>query len=226
VAANAIDLTTATIVAGDLGISSDATVERVVTAASRLIASYCGRSFERATLTEYPPGYARSLLLLSRPPIVSVTSITEEGNTVSAADYSVTARLDGISVSEAGMVYRLGGGTWLSTVRYEGRITDSPGMSVGTSNTDGITVVYVGGYVTPGQNALDPISYPSITLPEDVQEAAVVVASALYKRRGLDQNLASESLGDWSVSYRGSLPTAIAPEVEAFLAPYVLRRVS
>jgi hypothetical protein len=221
--ANAIDLTLASTVAGDLGVTADATVDRVVSAASRAIARYCGRVFEKATgIVEYPAGYGRPLLLLDRAPILGITSIVERGSTVDPSLYEAKgSNLDG------GIVYRLQG-VWANTARLDGRITDTLALNQGRSGVDGITVTYDAGFVTPGQVAIG--LFPAVTLPEDVQEAAILTAVAMYRRRGIDPNVASESLGDWSVSYQGTNTAigrggAIPETAQALVASYVARRV-
>jgi hypothetical protein len=213
-----IDLCTPADVAADLGVAADATVQRVVSAASALLARACGRTFEKATAISEPViGTGRPSLFVSRPPILAITSITEFGSVVDSADYEIES-------AAQGMVRKKDGATWGETADYGGNITPTLDRFRAAAGDEGITVVYDGGFVTPGQNALNAGTYPTVTLPEDLQEAAIIVACALYKRRGLDQNLASESLGDWSVSYRGQLPSFIPPEVESLIAPYVLRR--
>ncbi len=220
--ANAVDLCLSATVASDLGVADDARLQRAVTAASRAVARYCGRPFERATVTEYPPGYGRPLLLLERAPIVSVASVTEAGVSVPSTSYEFLGQL-----ANAGMLLRREG-VWMDTGVHTGRITSSPDVNFGRS--DGIVVVYSAGFVTPGQRALDAAL--TVTLPEDVQEAAVITAADFYRRQTQDSNVASESLGDWSVSYAGT-NTAIGRGVDVLpsaavliLAPYRSLRVS
>jgi hypothetical protein len=218
--ANAIDLTLAATVAADLGVAADATIDRVVTAASRAIATYCGRAFEKATgVVEYPAGYGRPHLVLDRAPILAITSIVEFGSTLSASEYTFEGNL-----ANAGMVFRRGGAAWARTAQDAGRITPQFDYVQGQSTSDGIVVTYDAGFVTPGQKAANGAL--TVSVPEDLQEAANMVAVNLYKRRTLDQTLAAESLGDWSVTYRAALPALLGPDVVALLAPYVRYRVS
>lgn len=214
--ASVVDLCLSATVASDLGVADDAKMQRAVTAASRAVARYCGRPFERATVTEYPPGYGRQLLLLDRAPIISIASITEAGVLVDSTQYESIG-----PNAEAGLVLRKSG-VWLNTATSSGRVTFSPDINVG--RTDGIVAAYTAGFITPGQRALD--NALTVTLPEDVQEVAALVAAGLYRRRAVDPTLASESLGDWSVSYRAALPSLVLPEVESVLAPYRSLRVS
>lgn len=212
-AANAKDLCLAATVAGDLGIASDATVERLVTAASQAIANHCGRVFHKETVTERPTGTGRAFLSLDRPPVVTVTSVTELGTVLEADEYEVQDAAAGILLRK--------GTRWPYTGQSGGNVTLSEEHLFGQSGDEGIEVVYSGGYVTPGQKSLDDAL--TVTLPEDIQEAAVLTAVALYRRRGTDPNIASESLGDWSVTYahassgRGGIPDA----ARELLAPYV-----
>lgn len=220
--ASVFDLCLSSTVAGDLGVADDAQVQRAVTAASRAIARYCGRPFERATVTEYPAGYGRPLLLLDRAPIISIASVTEGGAAVDAAGFESLG-----AMADAGLALRRGG-VWMDTGAYTGRITYAPADNVGRS--DGIVVTYTAGYVTPGQKALNAAL--TVTLPEDVQEAAIISAADFYRRQRQDANVASESLGDWSVSYAGT-NTANGRGVDALptvavllLAPFRSMRVS
>jgi hypothetical protein len=215
VAANAIDLTTAATVAADLGVASSARIEALVTAASRAIARHCNRTFEKnAEITEYPASYGRPLLWLSRTPINSVASIEVFGAELEAAEFEVYD-------AEAGLVYRKNGQVWPKTVRSNGRISLTDDQFIGEAGDDGVTVVYSGGWVTPGQVVLSLLT--PATLPEDVQEAAIITACALYKARGRDTDVSSEAIGDWSVSYfdRAESTSAIPPAAKALLAPYV-----
>ncbi len=81
--------------------------------------------------------------------------------------------------------------------------------------------------ITPGQVALDSVTYPATTTPQDVQEAAIATAVALYRARGTDGRIASESLGDWSVTYRAEQGDELLPALaRALLAPYRWPRVA
>ncbi|QDE98303.1 hypothetical protein [Myxococcus xanthus] len=216
------DLCLASTVADDLGVPVSSRLEALVSAASRAVAGYCGRVFERGEgLVEYPAGYGRPLLLLERPPILAVSGVWEMGSQVSVEEYESPGKL-----ADAGMVRRKRG-VWRMTARMSGRITETLGDFDGAGGEDGIRVVYDGGFVTPGQQALDGALV--VTLPEDVQEAAVLTVVQLYRSRGVDAMVASESIGDWSVSYFAAKAEGKSPipgTAQALLAPYVLHRVS
>lgn len=205
-AANAIDLTLAATVAGDLGVASDATVQRVVTAASRMISRWCVRDFTYATgIVEYPNGDNRPYLIVRKPPIVSITSIVESGVTLDPSEYESVD-----DNAEAGLIYRLDG-PFLYVGQQMGGVTAVFDPKQGDSTSQGITLTYAGGYVTPGQNAVNSGLYPTVTLPEDVQEAAIMTAGYLYKYRGVDTRVKAMQLGDYSVQYRDPDPENVIP---------------
>lgn len=211
------DLCIAADVAADLGVTSDDRVQRAVTTASRLVADYCSRTFEKNTaIVEYPSSNGRSVLSLKRPPIASITSITEQGTLLTATDYECVG--DNV---EAGLVVRKYA-TWMNTRRGDrSSISDVTATLLGQS--DYIVATYAGGYVTPGQNALDAITYPTVTLPAAVQEAAIFTACSLFRSKGADPNIKSEAIGDWSIGYFDSRtnPENVVPSsARGLLAPY------
>ena len=91
----------------ELGITADTSnskLQRWIAEESARISSYCGgRIFQQETISEAlrvtagSPDYIR----LSRSPIISVTSVTEEGTLLTAPDYEMA--------KPAGVLYRLSG---------------------------------------------------------------------------------------------------------------------
>jgi hypothetical protein len=214
VAQNAIDLALVSDVADACGVTADATVQRVLTAASRAVARYCNRTFEKgAAIVEAVAGYGGPRLIVARAPLLSVTSIAELGATVDPTFYEIES-------AEAGIIARkVAYGSWARTQRLDGRISLSVGRAVPETGDLGITVTYDGGYQTPGQVAL--AGSGTSTVPEDLQEAAIITAASLYKGRGRDQDVASEAIGDWSVSYFDQRAAAALPPLAlAMLDPY------
>ncbi|MCP3105537.1 hypothetical protein LZ198_42505 [Myxococcus sp. K15C18031901] len=213
------DLCLAATVAADLGVPVDPHVERCVSAASGAIAALCGRAFERATVTEYPASYGRPYVLLARPPLVEVLRVTEAGVELAAASFTVAGDL-----AAGGLLYRLAG-LWPVTAHVGGLVTLTADSHQG--HPGALAVTYTGGYVTPGQLALDASLGPA-TLPAEVEEAAILEACALYRGRGRDSDVSAESLGDWSVSYRerGAGQRLASPRAELLVAPHVLWRAS
>jgi hypothetical protein len=68
---------------GEASDKSDAQLAHVVSAASAFVESYCQRSFNSATYTEYHDGTDAETLNLDQFPIISVTGIFEGGSAVS-----------------------------------------------------------------------------------------------------------------------------------------------
>ncbi|MCY0997931.1 hypothetical protein OWM54_12405 [Myxococcus sp. MISCRS1] len=213
------DLCLAATVAADLGVAVDPHVERCVSAASGAIAALCGRAFERATVTEYPASYARPYVLLARPPLVEVISVREGGELLDAPAYTFAGDL-----AAGGLLYRLSG-VWPETAHASGLITLTVDSRQG--HPGALAVTYTGGYMTPGQVAGDASLGP-VTLPAEVEEAAILEACALYRGRGRDADVSAESLGDWSVSYRerGAGQRLASPRAELLVAPHILWRAS
>lgn len=219
-AANAADLVLAATVASDFGLTNDAKLERCVTAASKHIARHCDRVFEKAAaIVEYPASYDSRFLVVDRFPILSIASIYEGDTLVTATDYEA----QGV-YANAGMILRKGAGRWMRTAQDDGEITRAFRTHAGETGSYGVKVTYAAGYATPGQNSLEPLVYPAVTLPEDLQMAAALMAAGLHRRLSINPNIAAQALGDWSVTYRASLQMLITPDVAAMIDPY--RRLS
>lgn len=105
VAAASIDLTLLATVKTELGITDtglDAWLATQITQASQAAATYCNRVFAQETLLDYfRLDCGADKLLLSRIPVASITTVVEDGVTLTAADYELEAstgflwRLDG-----------------------------------------------------------------------------------------------------------------------------------
>lgn len=101
-------------------------VERFVAQASAAIERYCGVIFAQQRYTEIRCGEPSTIMMLSRMPLVSLSSVTLEGE--AKTDYR-------IEQAEAGLLYRRLGWWSYSTQEW--------------------TFVYVAGYVLPGQTPID-----------------------------------------------------------------------
>lgn len=108
IAAASKDMTVLAAVKTELGITGtadDAWLALVIQEESAAACSYCNREFARETVTESfrLEGEDRCVtgLYLSRTPVASITSVVEDGVTLTAADYELAAadgrlyRLDG-----------------------------------------------------------------------------------------------------------------------------------
>jgi hypothetical protein len=148
-------------------------------------------------------------------PVLGITSITELGAAVASTDYECVG--DNVNT---GMVLRLRG-SWLNTRYTRGLVTETDDTH--QERSDFIVVTYDAGYVTPGQNTIDSVTYPAVTLPEDIQEAAIMTASTLFRRRGVDPDIAGEGIGDWNIQYfatKASAAIAIPMLAQALLLPH------
>jgi hypothetical protein len=215
----AYDLALASDVAADFGGTADDRTQRALSAASKAIASWCIRTFEKSSaIVEYPASTGRALLSLKRPPIASIASITENGTVVASGDYEST----GDNVNAGLVLHKYRG--WYRTDRLDPYAVSAT-RSLNAGQSDLIVVTYAGGYVTPGQNALDAVTYPTVDLPEDVQEAAIFTACAFLRLKGTDPNVKSEAIGDWSISFfdaKTADGNAVPAYARALLAPYKL----
>jgi hypothetical protein len=190
-----------------LGVASNtATLPRIVTAASKAIASWCGYDFYTRTVTEYPVPLLGAIQLRSGA-LQSITSITVDGSALSASLYRIDSSARGRIVLD--MV--IGGGS-----RTIGAIEP---VGAPAYNNGRVVVVAVCGYVTPGQNAVSAGTYPTVNLPEDIQQAAIEVGVGMYRRMGRDADIDSTSLGAGSLSYRDD-KHAIPVTARQLLAPY------
>jgi hypothetical protein len=88
------DLTTLANVKEYLDIESsdtkyDQTLTRLISAASRQIESYCSRFFEIRAYNESYDGNASDILVLANTPLVSITSVSIDGEIIASEDYKV-----------------------------------------------------------------------------------------------------------------------------------------
>lgn len=101
--ATAFDLTTIADVKTDLDITGatlDTLLQRYVTETSLDLAAACRTVFARETVSEqFRPTEARDALLLTRRPVVSFTSVTEDGVLLAGTKYEADVN--------AGRIYRL-----------------------------------------------------------------------------------------------------------------------
>lgn len=218
-------LTTVATLAAELGIATpaassaaEADLERRIAVASSAIEKYCGRTFARATVTEQVPGYGTQNLRLSRAPVLSVTSVELDGEPVPVEDY----RTPSGTSAQAGFLERAKG-TWEWTA-LESK-SPAPEPLAGTERPL-YEVVYVGGYVLPKDEVLPGTPR---TLPYEVEEACLATCVAIYRAKGRDKSIISESVLSASVTYAGSTANTaigrgaggiIPDDVLPLLAPY------
>lgn len=202
------------------GSSANDLLTLAINGSTAAIERFCNRTFGRAVITsERQPIKGGPRLVVNRPPINAVTSITIEDSltALDSTNYVVESAGGGIVYVKSGLP--LGG------MRRWGVAQDvQPG-----TEPPSLLVTYNGGFVTP-QQAIDnssPYYNTTPTLPDDIQIACLRYAADLYRSlpRG-SEDIASEGVGDAQVSYRDDDQGGRADEptlprkVAALVRPY------
>lgn len=187
-------LTTLTTVKSELGIpesdtSQDALLTSLIDQASDAIVTFCGRPFAKESYRETLPGYGTNRLILSRTPVVEITSVMADGEVIT--DYL-------LEDAEAGILYRKRGWQWAPALNWG--IIPHP---VGGNENLNFTVEYIAGYVLPGDAG-------TRTLPHDIERACIDTVKAWYSAKERDPAITEERLGDYQVSYAQGLPAPVA----------------
>lgn len=184
--------------------SQDATLERLINAASDAIERYCERAFHyEEDIVEKVAGYGTPFIVVSRTPIISISSIKIGDSTLDSSEYELTG---------GGLIYRLNG-TWGWSAQYaEGIVYEQ----IAGTEEQNIAVTYTGGYVTQNQEDNDPTLTRS--LPYDLEEACITAVVALYSRIGERADVKRESL--MSASYEYDRATGLPTIVLDMLMPY------
>ena len=194
------DLTTLDSAAGALGVSAaDPKLPRLIGAASEAIRRYIGRPqlHYSASIVEKLPGYAGQVrLYLGAVPLISVASVVlPDGTTLVPTDDYVVEDL-----ATAALYRRVG---WPFTGVDEGGVL--------YAEEKAIVVTYAGGWVTPAQAG-------TRTLPYDLEHACILAVVSAYRSEPRDASIASESLGDYSVSFARPSPSGGGVLPDAALA--------
>jgi hypothetical protein len=199
-------LTTLQAVKDELGITSnadDSLLERRINAVSALIERLCGRHFETGSVVETFPAEGQVRFALARTPVTSITSVSYDGTVLDAGNYSLE---DG----EAGLL-RMIYAAVRSQLLAAGVAMD---MLPGTARRL-YSVTYVGGYVMPAASS-------GRNLPEDLEEACIIAVVTSFRKKGRDQSIQQEALGDWSATYAGGVSGAdpLPPAAMKMIEPY------
>lgn len=172
--------------------SSDSRLELFINQVSSQIISYLGRNIIRASYSETYPCPNRQLLVLRNFPIISVASITFDGNPLTAgSDYIVSPEY-----STWGAVYREQG--WIGYPINREYLTTDP-----VAGKRVIVVAYTAGYYLPADPAY--VAGAADSLPLDLQYAACLITAGVYTqaaKRNFD-GLTSMSEGGLSYSWMG-----------------------
>lgn len=192
-------LTTVGRVQAELGLTAGEDTDLLagmIERASSAIARECRRVFGRETVTETLDGSGSRLLALSRTPIVSVASVTEDGVALAATEYAVED-------AEAGALYRQDGWGRAGGYRMWGTEAFSSGYILpGSASTLRYAVTYTGGYLLPPEAGAN--------LPGAVEQACLETVKAWYEARdGAAGEVSSLQIGTLRVGYRAEAAPAV-----------------
>ena len=212
-AASTRALTTAAHVTASTGLGTvDASL---ILAASALVVSRLGYELAKETVTETLQGTDRFRLLVSRVPVISISAATANGTSIAT---EIT-----IEDKALGFLYRSSG--WPSATYYAPGVSDFPNPEAGALP---YSITYVAGYWLPG--FAGSAGGTDVLLPDWAEMAAIELAKMLHLQRGTIGSVASETVGDYSISYRPASAGAAAsslgsvgglsPVAEALLAPH------
>ena len=171
-------LTSLQTVKDELGIgagdnSVDAKLERLVGVASNAIEKFCNRKFARQTETNARvAGYGTPRLTLDRTPIVSITSISLDNETVDPSEYYVED-------ADIGWVHRQDS-SWEWTQPAGGERGYVP-------EERRYLVTYVGGYYLPWDEA------HTRDLPYEIEEACLIAVVSRFRASGKHANAQAET---------------------------------
>jgi len=176
-------LTTLEAVKTDLEIPlSDTTKDAILNDLIADVSDEIQREFQflcRQTYLEKFPAYGSYRLMLSRTPIVSITSV--QHNSEPITDYAIENR-------EAGFLYRRLGWCWTASVGWK-----IVGYVIPNSEHPEYEVTYVAGYLAADQQNSD--------MPGEIQRSARETVIDWFKSLARASDIQSKSVGDLSITY-------------------------
>lgn len=212
-------LTTWTMAKGELGLTDSSLKDSVllyINALSAAIARYCGREFHyEAARVESVAGFGGRVLQLAKAPVVTLTSITLDGDTVDVtSDGDVT-----VLNANAGQLMKQSGWAWTTCSEQYVEERPQPGQE-----RKAYEVTYACGYITPKQ---EDDGSGTRTLPYDIEYALLRWLAQAVAWKGRDPTIKSEKLTTWAASYVTPSATSFGagladppPQVAQLLAPY------
>jgi len=163
------------------GGTEDDELYRVLDQASAFIVKYTGRKFARETVTELLEGTNSPILLLERTPIVTITTITDNGTAIGSTEYF-------IEDADVGTLFRQVG--WRKDKFYHPNTIDLFPTSWAKHNW---SVTYCGGFVLPEQSSTDG---DDPNLPADLTRICLDLARFHYLNKDADLTVRLERTGD------------------------------
>lgn len=172
--------------------------------ATKIVERYVGYPLRHASYAETLPGFDSNVLMASRTPIQAVNQIWHlpEYSPVTTSSYYVNN-------PDAGLVHRDLGFYWTAGIGYDLDAHVIPNSELRVFQMD-----YDAGYVLIGSTTTFE------TVPEDLEEAVLDVATMLYRSVGQDVNVQSQRVGDLSITWdrgRGDLAFGMTQRSAALL---------
>ena len=178
--------------------AQDAELTRYIDTASDQIERYVNRKlYYGSAIIEKVAGSGDAFLWISRTPVQSITSVVWLGD-----DSTVTSSTYEIWEADQGNLYRSAG--WNNT-------------KISANDYTRYQVTYVGGWITPQQDADDGAL--TRNLPWDLETACISMVVGLWRQKGADRTIRSESVLNTSVHYERH-DGGIDPSVRAILDSY------
>lgn len=195
---------------GEIGISTSDTSKdyifnSILDQASAIITSYCKRQFAKEVVKETVKSYGSAILVLSRAPIISITSIKsiEDGVTIPSSEYL-------IENADSGFV-RNKSNSWKWAVTNSFGVLNSPKSG---SEYSYYEATYEAGYILPS------FTTGVSNLPEDIERACIEICKLFWFSRNRDLQIQSENIqGVYSVTY-SDVDMTDNPRIKALLAPW------
>ena len=192
--------------------AGDAEGAALITAASTAVARYCQRGFKFALFTEELDGQDRPRVWLANLPVIAISSVVYEGNT-----------LDNTTGDQWAMTPAMARRGELVRGQAQGDARFNPWWAWGTGN---VVVSYYAGYypaeadLQTGLPAIpaSPILTPS-ALPSDLQRATILLVRHLAEAMDSIGPIKSKKVGDFEYELDDVL--ALPPIIQLLLAPYV-----
>jgi hypothetical protein len=201
---------------------TDQFLDRQILRASRRIQSYLGRPLLLQTYQAVLPSYGGVNLLLPFCPVVAVDRVIDGTDTGTGGDGIELAATEYRVDHAGGFLNRDYGWRWTRQIQH-GSIGDVPQVDGEYHNW---LVEFSAGYIGPNGTSSTGHYNTSTgpTLPADIEDACIELVKSAYHARSRSDDIASESVGDVSVSYRGpsmgSGSRALPQTVKEYLEPY------